>query len=61
MDEVFVSATDDVVVGDGDGVNAAAAGLKNVNAFQRTDVPDLTKTETRGESGGRMGENKHLS
>lgn len=27
MDEVFVSATDDVVVGDCDGVDAAPAGL----------------------------------
>lgn len=34
MDEVFVSATDDVVVRDGDGVDAAAAGLQDVDTLQ---------------------------
>lgn len=42
MDEVLISAADDVVVGDGDGVNAAAAGLQDVDTLQRTDVPNLT-------------------
>ncbi len=41
MDEVFVSATDDVVVGDGDGVDAAPAGLQHVNTLQRPNVPNL--------------------
>lgn len=42
MDEVFISSTDDVVVSDGDGVDAASTGLQDVNTVQRTDVPDLT-------------------
>ena len=41
MDEVLVGAADDVVVGDGDGVNAASAGLQDVNTVQRADIPDL--------------------
>lgn len=47
MDEVFVRATDDVVVGDCDGVDAAPAGLEDVNALQRADVPDLRNTQTQ--------------
>lgn len=42
MDEVFVGAADDVVVGDGDGVDAAPAGLQDVDTLQRADVPNLT-------------------
>lgn len=49
MDEVFIGATDDVVVGDGDGVDAAAAGLQDVNTLQRADVPNLTDREKESE------------
>ena len=45
VDEVFVGATDDVVVGDGDGVDAAPAGLEDVDTLQRADVPDLTERD----------------
>lgn len=45
MDEVFVGATDDVVVGDGDGVDAAPTGLQDVNTLQSPDVPNLTEGE----------------
>lgn len=41
MDQVFVGSTDDVVVGDSDGVDAAPAGLEDVNTLQRADVPNL--------------------
>lgn len=47
MDEVFISATNDVVVGDGDGVDAAPAGLQDMNALQRPDVPNLTTRKER--------------
>ena len=49
MNEVFISATDDVVVGDGDGVDAAPAGLQDVNTLQRPDVPNLTERGREGE------------
>lgn len=52
VDEVFVSAADDVVVGDGDGVDAAPAGLQDVNTLQRADVPDLINTQSRRGVGG---------
>lgn len=52
MDEVLIGAADDVVVGDGDGVNAAAAGLQDVDTFQRTDVPNLTENNRNEESAG---------
>lgn len=52
MDEVFISAADDVVVGDSDGVDAAPAGLQDVNTLQRADVPDLINTQSRSETGG---------
>lgn len=45
MDEVFIGAAYDVVVGDGDGVDAAPAGLEHMNTLQRADVPDL-KTQS---------------
>lgn len=48
MDEVFIGPTDDVVVGDGDGVDAAATGLQDVNTLQRADVPNLTKKDKEG-------------
>lgn len=51
MDEVFISATNDVVVGDGDGVDAASTGLQDMNTLQRSDVPNLTRQKERiGES-----------
>lgn len=50
VDEVLVSATDDVVVGDCDGVDAAPAGLEDVNTLQRADVPDLINTPGRSET-----------
>lgn len=50
MNEVFISATDDVVVGDGDGVDAAPAGLQDVNTLQRPDVPNLTERGRESES-----------
>lgn len=51
MDEVFISATDDVVVGDSNGVDAAPAGLQDVNTLQRADVPNLINTQSRSETG----------
>lgn len=42
VDEVFIGATDDVVVGDSNGVDAAPTGLQDVNTLQRADVPNLT-------------------
>lgn len=42
MDQVLIGAADDVVVGDGDGVDAAPAGLQDVDALQGADVPNLT-------------------
>lgn len=57
MDEIFIGATDDVVVGDGNGVNAAPAGLQHVNTLQRPDIPNLAnkqrKTESDRASGGK--------
>lgn len=57
MDEIFVGATDDVVVGDGDGVNAAPTGLQHVNTLQRPDIPNLVhrqrKTASDRTSGGK--------
>lgn len=47
VDKVFVSATDDVVVGDSNGVDTATAGLQDMNTFQRADVPNLTGREKR--------------
>lgn len=41
VDEVFIGATDDVVVGDSNGVDAAPTGLQDMNTLQRTDVPNL--------------------
>lgn len=51
VDEVLVGAADDVVVCDGDGVDAAPAGLQDVNALQRADVPNLTEARDRGVMG----------
>lgn len=45
MNEVLIGATDDVVVGDSDGVDAASTGLQDVNTLQRADVPNLTDRE----------------
>ncbi len=56
MDQVFISATDNVVVGDGDGVHAAPAGLQDVNTLQRPDVPNLTDSRR-----GRGGESERAS
>lgn len=50
MNEVFVGAADDVVVGDGDGVDAAATSLQDMDTFERADVPDLTDEERKRES-----------
>lgn len=62
MDEVFISATDDVVVGDGDGVDAPPTGLQDMNTLQRPDVPNLTDREReRGSQRGLLGKKKkHL-
>ena len=61
MNEVFISATDDVVVGDGDGVDAAPAGLQDVNTLQRPDVPNLTERGREGErERGREGERERV-
>lgn len=49
MDEILVCAADDVVIGDGDGVDAAAAGLQDVDALQRPDVPNLKRRGRKGE------------
>lgn len=51
MDEVFISATDNVVVGDSDGVYAAPTGLQDVNTLQRADVPNLKDTQRGSERG----------
>lgn len=63
MDEILIGAADDVVIGDGDGVDAAAAGLQDVDALQRPDVPNLKHREResknhRGLLGGREGGNE---
>lgn len=59
MDEVFIGATDDVVVGDGDGVDTATAGLQDVNTLQRSDVPNLADGEReRGSQRGGGGVKK---
>lgn len=50
VDEVLVGAADDVVVGDGDGVDAAPAGLQDVNALQRADVPNLPHRDREREA-----------
>lgn len=50
MDEVFIGATDDVVVGDGDWVDTAATGLQDMNTLQRPDVPNLTDREREADS-----------
>lgn len=56
MDEVFISATDDVVVGHSDGVDAPPAGLQDMNTLQRPDVPNLTDREReRGSQRGLLG------
>lgn len=65
MDEILIGAADDVVIGDGDGVDAAAAGLQDVDALQRPDVPNLKHRERErvkkksqrasGRDGGREG------
>lgn len=47
MDEILIGAADDVVIGDGDGVDAAAAGLQDVHALQRPDVPNLKHRERK--------------
>lgn len=62
MDEVFISATDDVVVGDGDGVDAAPAGLQDVNTLQRPDVPNLTDRERKrgSQRGGRVQKKRYF-
>lgn len=41
VDEVLVGAADNVVIGHGDGVDAAARRLQNVDAVEGPDVPDL--------------------
>lgn len=41
MNEVFICATNYVVVGDGNGVNAAPRGLEDVDTLERTNVPNL--------------------
>lgn len=48
VDEVFISATDNVVVGDSNGVDTAPTGLQDMNTLQRADVPDLPRIERRG-------------
>lgn len=48
MDEILIGAADDVVIGDGDGVDAAAAGLQDMDALQRADVPNLKCREREG-------------
>lgn len=59
VDEVFIGATDDVVVGDSDGVDAAPAGLQDVNTLQRPDIPNLTdKGRERGSQRGVVGGGK---
>lgn len=45
MDKVLVCATDNVVVGDGNGVNAAPRGLEDMDALKRTNVPNLKEKE----------------
>lgn len=51
VDEVFIGATDDVVVGDSNGVDAAPTGLQDMNTLQRADVPDLTHRDRKQFSG----------
>lgn len=50
MDEIFIGATDDVVVGDGNRVDAAPAGLQHVNTLQRPDIPNLAHEQRKTES-----------
>lgn len=53
MDKVLIGATHDVVVGDGDGVDAAPAGLQDVDTLQGADVPNLTDRRERDEESQR--------
>ena len=41
VDEVLIGAADNVVIGHGDRVDAAARPLQNVDAVKGPDVPDL--------------------
>lgn len=47
--EVLVRATNYVVVGDSNGVNAAPGGLEDVYALKRTNVPNLRERSTERE------------
>lgn len=47
VDEVLIGATNDVVVGDGDGVDAAPAGLQDVDTLKGADVPNLIDRRAR--------------
>lgn len=51
VDEVFIGAADDVVVGDSNGVDTAPTGLQDMNTLQRADVPNLTRTDRKQFSG----------
>lgn len=50
VDEVLVSAANYVVVGDCNGVNAAPGGLEDMDALQRTNVPNLKARQREKEN-----------
>lgn len=50
MNEVFIGATNYMVVGNCNGVDTAPRGLKHMNALQRADVPDLRGRKTHNNS-----------
>lgn len=41
MNEVFIGATNYMVVSDCNGIHTASRGLEHMDTLQRTDVPDL--------------------
>lgn len=41
MNEVFIGATNYMVVGDCNGIDTAPRGLEHMNALQRANVPNL--------------------
>lgn len=47
VDEVLVCAANYVVIGDGDGVNTAPRGLKDMDTLKRTNVPNLREMDRK--------------
>lgn len=56
MNEVFIGAADDVMISDGNRVDAATAGLQDVDTLQRANVPNLS-----GEGGGSGQEESNMA